>query len=157
MTEESPHHVMSTPSLPPIPHILPALRSALDSDPFWGPSYWPYMLSRATQLAGGIQSLIADCVDLEELVSSPTSPAGERMVSRMPSGQLVGQGSVEEKGMKLRKSKMAKRQLRMKGEENEYMRRCVLQCWAKAALPNKMRGQILGLEKEKRTRRLTCP
>lgn len=115
------------------------------------------MLSRATQLAGGIQSLIADCVDLEELVSSPTSPAGERMVSRMPSGQLVGQGSVEEKGMKLRKSKMAKRQLRMKGEENEYMRRCVLQCWAKAALPNKMRGQILGLEKEKRTRRLTCP
>ena len=76
---------------------------------------------------------------------------------RTASGQYVGQGSVEEKGMKLRKSKLAKRQLRMKGEEVEYMRRCALQCWARATLPSKMRGQILGLEKETRPRRLTCP
>lgn len=59
--------------------------------------------------------------------------------------------------MKLRKSKLAKRQLRMKGEETEYMRRCVLQCWAKAVLPNKVRGQILGLEGERHVRRLTLP
>lgn len=147
---------MSTPSLPPIPHILPALRAALDADPFWGPTYWPYLLSRANQLSGGIQYLISDCVDLEVLVSS-TQASTRTGVLRTPSGQLVGQGRAEEKGAKLWKSKLAKRQLRMKGEETEYMRRCALQCWAKAALPNKMRGQILGLDTERRGRRLSSP
>ncbi|KAJ4299066.1 hypothetical protein N0V90_004310 [Kalmusia sp. IMI 367209] len=159
--EEPPQHSMDSPSLPPIPHILPALRSALDSDPFWGPSYWPYLLSRATQLSGGIQSLITDCVDLEALVSSPSSPTGISMGATCSVttslGHVGAQGNDEEKGVRLRKSKLAKRQLRMKGEEAEWMRRCALQCWAKAAVPSKVRGEILGVGKEKRTRSLTCP
>ncbi|KAL1610179.1 hypothetical protein SLS60_001844 [Paraconiothyrium brasiliense] len=154
--EDPPHHSLTSPSLPPIPHILPALRAALDSDPFWGSTYWPYLLSRATQLSGGIQSLISDCVDLEALVSSPCSPIGGKMV-RTPSGQFVGQGNAEERGVKLRKSKLAKRQLRMKGEETEYMRRCALQTWAKVTMPNKLRGKLLGLDTETRVRRLSCP
>ncbi|EAT91363.1 hypothetical protein SNOG_01714 [Parastagonospora nodorum SN15] len=65
----------SNKSLPPLPHILPALRSALASDPFWNNDgdMWPYLLSRATQLSAGIQALITECVNLESLVSSPTS------------------------------------------------------------------------------------
>ncbi|KAF1972611.1 hypothetical protein BU23DRAFT_507873 [Bimuria novae-zelandiae CBS 107.79] len=156
VAEEASDHTMSSPSLLPIPHILPALRAALDSDPFWGPEYFPYLLSRAAQLSGGIQALIADCVDLEALVSSPTSASRNKLL-RTPSGEIIGQGSVEEKGMKLRKSKLAKRQLRMKNEETEYMRRSALQCWARAAVPSKLRGQVLGLDKAKRVRRLTCP
>jgi hypothetical protein len=63
--------------------------------------------------------------------------------------------SGEEKGAKLKKSKLAKRQLRMKHEEIEIMRRAALQCWAKAAVPSKMRNQLLG--KDNRRRSLTCP
>jgi hypothetical protein len=61
----------------------------------------------------------------------------------------------EEKGVKLRKSKLAKRQLRMKGEEMEIMRRCALQCWARAAVPSRMRNELLG--RHERSRRLTAP
>lgn len=154
--EESPP-IHTTPSLPPIPHILPALRAALDSDPFWGPSYWPYLLSRASQLSGGIQALIAECIDLEALVSSPTSPVGTTRGGGATALRAGQNASVEEKGMKLRKSKLAKRQLRMKGEEAEWMRRCAMQCWARAVLPSAVRARILGVEREGRARSLTCP
>ncbi|KAL5374730.1 hypothetical protein DPSP01_011748 [Paraphaeosphaeria sporulosa] len=148
-TEDPPQHPQDTtsaPALPPIPHILPALRAALAQDPFWGPTYWPYLLSRATQLSGGIQALIADCVDLEALVAAPASPTGP--------AKAVGP---EERGLRLRKSKLAQRQLRMKGEETAYMRRCALQTWARAKLPSALRGKLLGLEDGVRGRRLSCP
>ena len=64
---------------------------------------------------------------------------------------------VEEKGVKLRKSKLAKRQLRLKDEEIELMRRVALQCWAKARVPKQLRGEILGTGKMTRVRSLTCP
>jgi hypothetical protein len=64
-------------------------------------------------------------------------------------------GQAEEIGVKLKKSKLAKRQLRMKDEEVETMRRYVLQCWAKAVVPSKMRNALLG--RGERRRSLTCP
>lgn len=65
----------------------------------------------------------------------------------------------EEKGVKLRKSKLAKRQLRLEREEVELMRRVAMQCWAKAKLPKGVRGEMLGQsgEDSRRTRSLTCP
>ncbi|KAF2848398.1 hypothetical protein T440DRAFT_171164 [Plenodomus tracheiphilus IPT5] len=110
-------------TLPPLPHILPALRDAVVNDPFWeGPDIWSYILSRATQLSAGIQALIAECVNLESLVSSPVAERPgqpKRGLSHPGAAVAVGQGgqTVEEKGVKLRKSKLAKRQLRMKDEE----------------------------------------
>lgn len=64
----------------------------------------------------------------------------------------------EEKGVKLRKSKLAKRQLRLEREEIELMRRLAMQCWAKAKLPKGLRGEMLGHgDDSKRRRSLTCP
>jgi hypothetical protein len=135
---------------------MPALREALNKDEFWGPEYWPYLLSRATQLSAGLQNLITSCVDLESLVSSPATrhPPTKRGVT-MPGSTFPKTTEEEEKGAKLKKSKLAKRQLRLQVEEVEIMRRCVLQCWAKAAVPSKMRNEILGNTQRKRT--LTCP
>jgi hypothetical protein len=144
-------------TLPPLPHILPALRSALDKDSFWGPSYWPYLFSRSNQLSAGIQALITSCVDLESLVSSPVGtrkPNTSRSVT-VPGVMLSKASKEPETGMQLKKSKLAKRQLRMKGEEMEIMRRYALQCWAKAAVPSQLRNEILGKDGRKRT--LTCP
>ncbi|KAF2186344.1 hypothetical protein K469DRAFT_707005 [Zopfia rhizophila CBS 207.26] len=148
-------------TLPPLPHILPALREALSNDPFWGPEYWSYLFARATQLSAGIQLLIAECVNLESLVSSPPTPKSKAPTHRQ--GVIHGlldtvseEEDAEGKGAKLRKSKMAKRQLRMKREEIDLMRRCALQCWAAAAVPSKLRKEILG-RGERRLRSLTCP
>ena len=143
-------------TLPPLPHILPALRDALDRDAFWGPTHWSYLFSRATQLSAGIQALITSCGDLDTLVSSPTldKPATNRSVT-VP-GLLFPLATEEnKKGGKLKKSKLAKRQLKMKNEEIDLMRRAALQCWAKAAVPGKMRNQLLG--RVDRRRSLTCP
>lgn len=150
-------------ALPPLPHILPALRSALASDPFWSSDtdMWPYLLSRATQLSVGIQALIAECVNLESLVSSPTSyrptDALQKRALTYPHVPCVSSVHAEDKGVKLRKSKLAKRQLRLKDEEVELMRRVALQCWAKANVPKQVRGEILGTGKMARVRSLTCP
>ncbi|KAL5121409.1 hypothetical protein ACEQ8H_000480 [Pleosporales sp. CAS-2024a] len=147
-------------TLPPLPYILPALRSALASDPFWSDDadMWPYLLSRATQLSAGIQSLIAECIDLESLVSSPTSdrPAQKRGMT-YPHTPSTSALPVEEKGVRLRKSKLAKRQLRMRDEEVDLMRRVAMQCWAKARMPKHVLGEVLGTGKVSRVRSLTCP
>lgn len=140
-------------TLPPLPHILPALREALSKDPFWGPGHWPYLLSRSTQLSAGIQALITSCMDLEALVSSHTILKPDTTKRNAISTTA---GVPEEKGLKLKKSKLAKRQLRLKGEELEMMKRCALQCWARAAVPSKMRNELLGGSIGHR-RTLTCP
>lgn len=149
--------------LPPLPHILPALQQAVTADPFWeGADIWSYIFSRATQLSAGIQALISECIDLESLVSSPAaSPQHQQkrgMTTTHPTTSSFSLAGAEtNKGAKLRKSKLAKRQLRLKDEEIELMRRVALQCWAKARVPKQIRGEVLGIPREGRTRSLTCP
>ncbi|KAF2998270.1 hypothetical protein E8E13_006717 [Curvularia kusanoi] len=155
------------PSLPPLPHILPALRDALASDPFWGPDHWPYLLSRAAGLSKGIQALIKECADLEALVSSPSSssPLSNSSRSAAPSVQRFSShtAETEPKGARLKKSKLAKRQLRLEKEELELMRRVAAQCWARTCMTKRVRGELLGAvrgpgeEASRRRRSLTCP
>lgn len=146
-----------TRALPPLPHMLPALRAAVSDDPFWaGPDIWSCILARATQLSAGIQALIAECVNLESLVASPARP-GQKRVATHPTALFASTQPVEEKGVRLRKSKLAKRQLRLRDEEVEMMRRLALQCWAQARIPRQIRGQVLGLGGSNRPRSLTCP
>lgn len=144
-------------SLPPLPHILPALREALAQDPFWGPEYWPYLLSRANLLSAGVHALMRECGELEALVSSPspTSTPSKQRAALLRDGGLHGDG--EGSGTKLKKSKLAKRQLRMKGEELELLQRAALQCWGAVAVPAALRRQTLGRVGERRVRSLTCP
>jgi hypothetical protein len=101
-------------------------------------------------------------VNLESLVSSPiadrTAFIGGKRSFTTPGLQYMTAQS-EEKGVKLRKSKLAKRQLRLEREEIELMRRVAMQCWAKAKLPKGLRGEMLGQggDNNKRRRSLTCP
>ncbi|KAJ4332429.1 hypothetical protein N0V95_009659 [Ascochyta clinopodiicola] len=87
-----------------------------------------------------------ECVNLESLVSSPvadrTAFIGGKRIFTAPGLRYMDPHS-EDKGVKLRKSKLAKRQLRLESEEIELMRRLAMQCWAKAQLPKGLRGQIL--------------
>ncbi|KAF2267756.1 hypothetical protein CC78DRAFT_47074 [Lojkania enalia] len=161
---------LNAPSLPPLPHILPALREAMSADPFWGPDYWSFIFARANQLSAGIQMLIAECTALESLVSSPTTarpttrPSSQHTFTTPAAFQPTSISSVlrpireeqEERGLKLKKSKLAKRQLRLQGEEIEFLKRCAMQCWARAVVPRGLRSE-LEPQRSRRNRSLTCP
>ncbi|CAI6342560.1 unnamed protein product [Periconia digitata] len=142
----------AAPQLPSLPHIIPALRAAIEADAFWGPDYWDHLFSRATQLCASFRALMAGMADLETLVESPspTCAAGERGVGvgvAQPGARL---------GVAVRESRLAKRQLRLEREEVELARRWSKQCWGKAlgigvALVDGVR------DRDGRVRRLTCP
>lgn len=137
-------------TLPPLPNILPALRSAIEKDAFWG-GYWEDFYDRATQLCTGIQVLLASCDHLESIVSSHGTgkPTTKRSVT-VP-GLLYTSASVgEEKGAKLKKSKLAARQLRMKNEEMEILRHCALHHWSQVGVAGKMRHELLGRVERRR-------
>jgi hypothetical protein len=103
---------------------------------------------------------MTQCVDLESLVSSPVSRQPQYRSFTAPTLQTVrvgvgaDDGDGETRGVRLRKSKLAKRQLRLKNEEMELMRRVALQCWARAKMPGLARE--MGGE-GRRSRSLTCP
>lgn len=168
-------------SLPGMSFMLPVLRSAVEADPFWGSHYWAHHFSRSDQLRTGIEALISQCSELEVLVTSPTigqprsavSATGARTVSsplalRPGSNRMAGLG--EEDGddneqsptsLRLQKSRLAKRQLRLQREEQELLQRLVWQCWSAVALPSELRNAIRAGTKnspgQKRRRSLTCP
>ena len=113
-------------------------------------------------------------MDLEALVSSPSTrslrlaPTRGRTLrashaqeyNRHFEGKQDEEGVHAErnKGAKIKASKLAKRQQKMKEEGMDILRRCAMQCWVRAAMPSKIRGELLGRgDGEKRGRSLTCP
>jgi hypothetical protein len=101
-----------------------------------------------------VYALIRECGELEALVSSP-SPHNSPPPKQRPAFLRL-QTNSDDSGTRLKKSKLAKRQLRMKGEEMELLQRRALQCWGAVAVPADLRKQTLGKGK-RRARSLTCP
>lgn len=142
---------MKAPQLPSLPHIIPALRAAIEADPFWGPDYWDHLFSRANQLCASIHALMAGMADLESLVAGP-SPT-----SATVKGGGVGVGLVKQPGrlgVGVRESRLAERQRGLEREEVELLGRWRAQCWGKVL---GMGGGVVEREREGRVRRLTCP
>ena len=66
------------------------------------------------------------------------------------------EGKEEVGGVRLKKGSMAKRQLRMRHEEVELLKRCAAQCWGNMVVPRNLRKE-LGIGKRERGRSATCP
>ncbi|KAF2834071.1 hypothetical protein M501DRAFT_944976 [Patellaria atrata CBS 101060] len=137
----SEHPSPSSLTLPPFSFFLPTVATALAADPFWGSHAFGPLLDRAALLAAGIQTMIAQCAQLEALVTTPTlSPvepdAEPRLLTPATTG-AVGTGI----GMKVRKGRMAKRQLRLRTEEQEMAARIVWQCWGRVALSGALNAE----------------
>ena len=183
-----------TPSLPDFTTVLPALKQALDEDQFWGPSYYEEFLSKSQRVASGIHEIMAQCEQLEVLVSSrTTSPVRRKGLRRVMTEHVARAGGVpattttttttapalprhdsaaanssgddDGKEMKLKKSRMAKRQSRLKHEERELLLRMAWQCWSVTAMPAEQRlaardvakrGKYGDLDRNHK-RTLTCP
>ncbi|KAF2435550.1 hypothetical protein EJ08DRAFT_580400 [Tothia fuscella] len=162
-----------------LPHFLatiPALQSALTNDPFWGPGVYEHMLNRSSRLATGIHELISQCSALEALVTSaPSSPTGgldidlrqgptlreifaeqnaEIRVGEDASSTRVG------KEMQLKKSRMAKRQMRLREEQKAMVARMAWQCFSVVQLPAQQRMALRAAGRKNvilRRRSLTSP
>lgn len=156
--------------------MLPSLKQALDEDHFWGPSYYEEFLSKSQRLASGIHEIMAQCTQLEAAARTrAASPARRNGLRRVVTEQVSRAGAAaprrdsgngdDGKEMKLKKSRLAKRQSRLRLEERELLLRMAWQCWSVAAVPAEQR--LAAREAAKRgkygdlgrnhKRTLTCP
>jgi hypothetical protein len=156
------------PSLPDFSAVLPAMEHALNNDPFWGPGNFDQILSRSTRLTLGIHDLISQCSALEALVSSaPSSPTIGLEQRRGHILDLLVAEQEEEstsrvgKEIKLKKSRMAKRQLRLREEQKAMIMRMAWQCWSALQLPAEQRMALRSVGRRNvqlpRRRSLTSP
>jgi hypothetical protein len=158
----------SDPSLPDFSAVLPAMEQALNDDPFWGPGNYDQIISRSTRLTIGIHDLISQCSALEALVTSaPPSPSGGleqrrgHILDLLVAEQEEDSTSRVGKEIKLKKSRMAKRQLRLREEQKAMITRMAWQCWSAVQLPAEQRMALRSVGRRgvhlPRRRSLTSP
>lgn len=111
------------PTLPSFIFFLDSLRAALAADPLWGEDYFELVAPKAAMTRNGIEELIHQCLELDAILSAPTTPANEGALSVVSSPSispvLAPMGGTP--GMKVKRSKMAKQQMRMKVEEEKWV------------------------------------
>lgn len=152
------------PSLPDFSTILSAFEHALHDDPFWGPGHYASILARAQRLTIGIQDLITQCEILESLVSSaPPSPTSDGLELRRGNtiDAVMPEKDKKNREIKLKKGRMARRQARLRDEQQHMIMRMAWQCWSVVNMPADQRlalkaasrkGEFVG-----RRRTLTAP
>jgi len=136
--DEAPVNIEKPPSLPNFSAVLPALGQALDMDPFWGPGHYAHLVDRSQRLTTGIQDLIAQCEALEALVTSaPPSPTSTGLDLRRPRtiDVILPDKEKDNREIKLKKGRIAKRQARLREEQKAMSMRMVWQCWSVVSLP----------------------
>ncbi|KAK6429556.1 hypothetical protein LTR95_014298 [Oleoguttula sp. CCFEE 5521] len=119
------------PKLPSFMFFLESLQTALSEDSLWGPDFFDRMTPKAIQTRDGIEDLIHQSLQIDAMLSAPPSPtppsSGESSAQVSP--LLLPMGNSP--GMKIKRSKMARRQLRLKAEEEQWVEQMLLQAWEK--------------------------
>lgn len=133
----------SRPNLPTFGFWLESLRTALDTDPFWGAGYWAEIEARALSLEKGIQDLLQQCRALEDLITYNNQEVRKRTVSADNGRMTLRNNSKTMDGCHL--SPLARRQLMLVAEEQAWMRSIILSCWKTllAEEANERRNQSL--------------
>jgi hypothetical protein len=111
------------PTLPSFIFYLSSLKSALAADSLWGEDYFELVAPKAAMTRNGIEDLIHQCLELDAILSVPTTPATDEALSAATSPRispvLAPMGGTP--GMKVKRSKMAKHQMRLKLEEEKWV------------------------------------
>lgn len=111
------------PTLPSFIFYLHSLRDALADDPLWGEEYFEMVGPKAELTRNGIEDLIHQCLELDAILSAPATPATDEALSAATSPcispVLAPMGGTP--GMKVKRSKMAKQQMRLKVEEEKWV------------------------------------
>ena len=137
------------PSLPAFSFCLPALRTAVENDEFWGLHFYEDIEARAADLEEGIKDLIAQCCSICN--PHPSSPRlSSTSSSRAPSPQKRGISTTDPLSppphlylspsdasttssraslARIKKSRLTKRQIKLQREEQQWMNRIIEACW----------------------------
>jgi hypothetical protein len=110
------------PTLPSFMFFLDSISRALSADPLYADDFYERMAAKACATRNGIEDLIHQCLELDVLVSQPPSPSSDETSpgSSQQSSPVLGPvGGAP--GMKVKRSKMARRQMRLKVEEEAWM------------------------------------
>ena len=121
------------PTLPSFTFFLDSLERALAGDPLYGKDFFDLTQPKAIATRNGIEDLIYQCIELDVIFSRPSSQSGAS--SSTSSGQAVpvpGQmcsgpmdGSPVLKG---RRSKLARRQMKLEIEEERWTEEKLKRC-----------------------------
>jgi hypothetical protein len=112
------HAITSSPT-PNFRPILPAIRTAILTDSFWTPSHYPHFLARSQSLADGLRDLHIQILEMEVVLSSPPSSDSSSDSTTTTSSYAMERrdGDSPRSLIKIRPSKLAKRQMRLREEE----------------------------------------
>ncbi|KAK4543180.1 hypothetical protein LTR36_005730 [Oleoguttula mirabilis] len=116
------------PTLPSFMFFLESLERALEQDPLWGEHFFETMQPKASATRNGIEELIHQCLELDARMSQPSSPSNpsspEASVNVSPVLAPLGATPMT----KVKRSKMARRQMRLKVEEDQWMEEMLNKC-----------------------------
>ncbi|KAK5730969.1 hypothetical protein LTR15_000907 [Elasticomyces elasticus] len=107
------------PTLPSFMFFLDSLERALDQDELYSDGFYERMHPKAHATRNGIEDLIHQCLELDVILSQPTTPTSDSEGSTEISPVLCPMGGPP--GMKVKRSRMARRQMRLKVEEEEWI------------------------------------
>jgi len=119
------------PTLPSFMFFLDSLEEALQLDTLWGDGFFERMKPKAVATRNGIEDLIHQSLELNVALSEasspsePTTPDGSD--EEVPAPLLPNLGGTP--SLKVKRSKMAKRQMRLKMEEEQWMEEMMKVRW----------------------------
>lgn len=131
------------PTLPSFIFFLDSLQTALDTDPLWGPDFFDLTTPKAIVTRNGIEDLIHQCLELDALltsapsspsVSNPTTP--EASVDTSPVLAPLG----GKPGMRVKRSKMARRLARLEVEQGKWVEEMSKKCSLQSQLDGVSHG-----------------
>lgn len=116
------------PTLPSFRFFLDELERALEEDALYGAEFFERMQPKAIATRNGIEDLIYQCIELDNILSQPCSPIDPSTpAASLPPSPVLG--AAGGKGMKVQRSKLAKRQMKLEVEGEAWMEEMLKRCW----------------------------
>ena len=116
------------PTLPSFMFFLESVHTAVEEDELYGDGFLEIMQPKAMVTRDGIEELIHQCLELDVVLSEPTTPDSASPVVSVPASPVLGScGGTP--GIKLKRSRMARKQMSMQREEAEWVEVMMKQVW----------------------------
>ena len=122
------------PTLPSFVFFLDSLERALAEDPLYGSAFFDFTQPKAVVTRNGIEELIHQCIELDVILSQPHTPSNpESTTSTTPASPVLAplgaNPSAGRAGLKMKRSKMARRQMKLEVEHEQWMEEMLKRCW----------------------------
>ncbi|KAI5359603.1 hypothetical protein Slin15195_G072300 [Septoria linicola] len=116
------------PTLPSFMFFLDSVQTAVEEDELFGEGFLELMQPKAAVTRDGIEELIHQCLELDVVLSQPSSPDATSPAPSLPASPVVGPcGGTP--GIKIKRSRMARKQMSLQREEAEWVEAMMQQVW----------------------------